>query len=254
VKGAAAGSDAGGGRSERRDELPDPPAPLWRQAGAELIGTFFLTLAGAGIEIAAVLFPDHIDRTIKAAAPAAVVAAMIYSVGDISGAHLNPVVTAAFAVRRAFEWRKVPIYWAVQICGALLAALILRALFGTVASGGASTVHVTAWRGAVVEGLVTALLLIVILNTAHQHSLIGTEAALAVGATLLVCHLLAGEFTSASLNPARSLGPAVVAGHFDNLWVFIVGPLAGAAVAIGVMMVLRPRANLDEARAATGGD
>jgi len=69
----------------------------------------------------------------------------------------------------------------------------------------------------------------------------------------LVCHLLAGEFSSASLNPARSLGPAIVAGHFDNLWVFIAGPLAGAAVGLGVVTVLRPRANLDEARAATGG-
>jgi aquaporin Z len=82
----------------------------------------------------------------------------------------------------------------------------LRALFGRVAFDGASVVHITAWRGAIIEALVTALLVVVILNTAHKHSLIGTEAALAVGATLLVCHLLAGEFTSASLNPARSLG------------------------------------------------
>src|SRR3954467_5838532 len=111
--------------------------PLPRQAAAELMGTFFLTLAGAGMEMVAVLYPGHIDRTMKAAAPAAVVAAMIYSIGDISGAHLNPVVTTAFAVRRAFQWRCVPIYWLAQISGALLAGLILRALFGTIASRGA---------------------------------------------------------------------------------------------------------------------
>jgi len=233
--------------------LPDKPPPLWRQASAELIGTFFLTLGGAGVEVAAALYPDHIGRAVKATVPAGVVAAMIYSIGDISGAHLNPAVTTAFAVRRDFSWRRVPVYWAVQVSGAVLAALILRALFGRVASDGASMVHITAWRAVVIEGLVTALLVIVILNTSHKHSLIGTEAALAVGVTLLVCHLLAGEFTSASLNPARSLGPAIAAGHFDDLWVFMVGPFAGAAAAIAVMSILRPHANLDEVRAASGG-
>jgi len=239
--------------SESPPELPVHPPPLWRQGAAELVGAFFLTLVGAGVEIAAVRYPNHIDRTVKAAAPAAVVAAMIYSLGDISGAHLNPVVTTTFAVRRAFEWRRVPVYWVVQVAGALLAALILRALFGTVASDGANIIHVTAWRGAIIEGLVTALLIVVIINTAHEHSLFGTEAALAVGATLFVCGLVAGEFTSTSLNPARSLGPAIVAGHFDDLWVFIVGPFAGAVAALGIMAVLRPHANADEARAAEGG-
>jgi aquaporin Z len=218
------------------------------------MGTFFLTLAGAGMEMVAVLYPGHIDRTMKAAAPAAVVAAMIYSIGDISGAHLNPVVTTAFAVRRAFQWRCVPIYWLAQISGALLAGLILRALFGTVASGGASVAHITHGRAVIIEVLVTTLLLFVILNTAHKQSLIGTEAALAVGATLFACGLLAGEWTTASMNPARSLGPAIVGGHFEHLWVFVVGPFAGCAVALGVITILRPGANDDEAKAAQGGD
>jgi len=218
------------------------------------MGTFFLTLAGAGMEMVAVLYPGHIDRTMKAAAPAAVVAAMIYSIGDISGAHLNPVVTTAFAVRRAFQWRCVPIYWLAQISGALLAGLILRALFGTIASGGASVAHITHGRAVIIEVLVTTLLLFVILNTAHKQSLIGTEAALAVGATLFACGLLAGEWTTASMNPARSLGPAIVGGHFEDLWVFVVGPFAGCAVALGVITILRPGANDDEAKAAQGGD
>ena len=188
----------------------------------------------------------------KAAAPASVVAAMIYSIGDISGAHLNPVVTTAFAVRRAFGWRHVPVYWLAQISGALLAALILRALFGTVASGGVNVAHITHWRAVVIEVLVTTLLIVVILNTAHKQSLIGTEAALAVGATLLVCGLVAGEWTTASMNPARSLGPAIVGGHFEDLWVFMVGPFAGCAVALGIMAILRPRSNEDEATAAQG--
>src|SRR3954470_2210195 len=228
--------------------------PLPRQAAAELMGTFFLTLAGAGMEMVAVLYPGHIDRTMKAAAPAAVVAAMIYSIGDISGAHLNPVVTTAFAVRRAFQWRCVPIYWLAQISRAPLAGVILRALFGTVASGGASVAHIAHGRAVIIEVLVTTLLLFVILNTAHKQSLIGTEAALAVGATLFACGLLAGEWTTASMNPARSLGPAIVGGHFEHLWVFVVGPFAGCAVALGVITILRPGANDDEAKAAQGGD
>jgi aquaporin Z len=236
------------GEDSRRRDRP----PLPRQAAAEVVGTFFLTLAGAGVEMVAVLYPGHIDRVMKAAAPAAVVAAMIYSIGDISGAHLNPVVTTAFAVRRAFAWRFVPVYWAAQIAGALLAGSILRALFGTVASGGSNTLHVTSDRGVIIEALVTALLIIVILNTAHKQSLIGTEAALAVGATLFASGLLAGELTTASLNPARALGPAVVADHFQNLWVFIIGPFLGGAVALGIMMILRPRTNADEADAAEG--
>src|SRR3954453_10243697 len=228
--------------------------PLARQAAAEIVGTFFLTLAGAGVEMVAGLYPGHIDRVMKAGAPAAVVAAMIYSIGDISGAHLNPVVTTAFAVRRAFEWRCVPIYWLAPISGALLAGLILRALFGPIASGGASVAHITHWRAVIIEVLVTTLLLFVILNTAHKQSLIGTEAALAVGATLFACGLLAGEWTTASMNPARSLGPAIVGGHFEDLWVFVVGPFAGCAVALGVITILRPGANDDEAKAAQGGD
>ena len=228
------------------------PPHLSRQAIAELVGTFFLTVAGAGIEVVDVLFPGHIDLTIKAVAPACVVAAMIYSLGDISGAHLNPAVTAVFALRRVFDWRRVPVYWISQLCGAALAALTLRALFGTVRSVGTSEIQIAPWRACVVEGIVTALLIIVILNTAHEHSLIGTQAALAVGAVLFACGLIAGQLTSASLNPARSLGPAIVSANFHDLWVFIVGPLSGAVIALVVVTALRPVPNVDEVEAAEG--
>jgi aquaporin Z len=237
---------------ERPGAPLDQSPPLARRAFAEVVGAFFLTTAGAGIEIVDVLFPGTIDVTMKAVAPAAVVAAMIYSLGDISGAHLNPVVTATFAVRGVFEWRRVPVYWISQVLGAVLSAAILRALFGTVRSVGTSEIHIAAWRGCVVEGIVTALLVIVILNTAHKHSLIGTEAALAVGAVLLACGLIACQLTTASMNPARSLGPAIVSGNFDNLWVFIVGPFAGAAIALGIVTALRPVPNTDEVEAAGG--
>lgn len=228
------------------------PPPLARQAFAEAVGTFLLTFTGAGIAIVDVMFPGTVDLTIKAVAPACVVAAMIYALGDISGAHINPVVTAVFALRRVFEWRRVPVYWVAQLGGAVLAAATLRGLFGTVGSVGTSEIHVAAWRAVVVEGIVTVLLVVVILDTAHEHSLIGTQAALAVGATLFACGLVAGRLTTASLNPARSLGPAVVSGNYADVWVFVAGPFGGAVLALAIVTILRPVPNVDEADAAEG--
>ncbi len=231
------------GAKQRRPALP-------RQMIAEVIGTFFLTLAGAGIEIVDVLHPGHIDRTIKAIVPASVVVAMIFSLGDVSGAHLNPAVTGMFAVRGDFEWKRVPAYWAAQVAGATLAAATLRALFGTVRSVGTSEIHLTAWRAYVIEAILTTLLIIVILNTAHEHSIIGSGAAIAVGATLVACGMLGGELTTASLNPARSLGSALISGNFKNLWVFVAGPFTGAVVGLSLVTVIRPRSNEDEHTAA----
>ena len=128
----------------------------------------------------------------------------------------------------------------------------MRALFGTVASVGTSEIHIEAWRACVVEGLVTALLVIVILNSSHEHSLIGTQAAIAVGAALFTCGLIGGELTSASLNPARSFGPALVSGNFTDLWVFVAGPFLGASLGLSVVTLVRPKANVDEREAAEG--
>jgi aquaporin Z len=117
---------------------------------------------------------------------------------------------------------------------------------------GTNEVHIVTWRGCLVEGLVTALLVMIILNSAYKHSLIVTQAAIAVGAAVVVAGLIAGELTTASLNPARSLGPAIMSGNYNNVWVFIAGPFGGAAVALGVVTVVRPAPNTDEAIAAEG--
>jgi MIP family channel proteins len=229
--------------------------PLARKAAAEFVGTYFLTLVGAGIEIVAVLKPGQIDRSVKAAGPGLVVAAMIYAVGDVSGAHFNPAVTCAFAVRRAFGWRHVPVYLIMQIGAAIAAALTLRSLFGTVGDVGANHLEtVTAGKGLVIEALFTGLLVVVILNAAHKHSLVGTQAALAVGATITVCGLVGGELTTMSMNPARSVGPALVSGHATDLWVYLAGPTIGALAAVAVVAIIRPHRNLDEFQAAEGED
>jgi aquaporin Z len=236
----------------RAERAHASPAPLLRRCVAEFWGTYVLTALGAGIEIVDVLFPGHLDRTVKAAASGLIVTAMIFALGDISGAHINPAVTTMFAVRGVFAWRCVPWYWVAQLTGAVAAAGTLRWLFGTIRSVGISEAHISAGRAAVVEAIMTAVLVTVIVNTAHQHSLIGATAAIPVGATIIACGLFGGELTTASLNPARSLGPAIVSGDYTNIAVFVVGPFAGALAGLAIVTVLRPATNPDEQSSAEG--
>lgn len=234
---------------------PPEESAVPRKLFAEFVGTCFATFVTAGLEVVAVLKPGHIDRSVKAAGPSLVGAAMIYAFGDVSGAHFNPVVTLVFAVRRDFPVRLVAPYWTMQFAGAIVAAVTLRSLFGTVGNVGANRLDgVTAGQGIVIEIAITTLLVIVTLNAAHEHSLIGTEAAIAVGATMAACRMLGGELTTASMNPARSLGPAVVGGYFTDIWVFLTGPTVGALLALAVTVVLRPHRNQDEHEAAQGED
>ena len=236
---------------DEREDLAEIPIP--RKLFAELVGTYFATLITAGIEVVAVLKPGEIDRAVKAAAPSLVAAAMIYALGDLSGAHFNPAVTLVFALRRDFPKALVLPYWVAQFAGAIGAALTLRSLFGTVREVGINRLDVvTQGRGFVIEIVITTLLVVVTLNAAHEHSLIGTQAAIAVAATMAACRMVAGELTGASMNPARSVGPAIVAGEFSDLWVFVAGPVVGALVALAITVGLRPHRNRDEFEAARG--
>ena len=175
---------------------------------AEALGTFALTFVAAGAVMAASLSHGAVDRTAQAVAPGLVVMALIYAFGDVSGAHFNPIVTLAFALRGDFQWSRVPSYWAAQIIGAITAAIVLRSTLGNVAHLGASTTNVSPAHTITLEAVLTALLVTVILNSVSRHSLIGTDAALAVGATIALCGLFAAPLSGVSMNPARSLGPA----------------------------------------------
>jgi aquaporin Z len=232
---------------------PPEQSAVPRKLFAEFVGTYFAVLVTAGLEVVAVLKPGHIDRSVKAVGPSLVCAGMIYALGDVCGGHFNPAVTLVFAVRRDFPVRLVAPYWIMQFAGAIAAALTLRSLFGTVGDVGANRLDgVTAGQGFVIEIAITTLLVIVILNAAHEHSLIGTDAAIAVGATMAACRMLGGELTTASMNPARSAGPALVGGYFNDIWVFLAGPTVGALVALAVTVVFRPNRNQDEYDAAQG--
>jgi aquaporin Z len=238
------GAGSPGERDVDEDALT--PVQVARRLLAELVGTFALTAVAAGTEMAATLAPDQVDHVAKSVAPGLLVMSFIYAFGDTSGAHFNPVVTLAFALKRLFPWAWVPLYLAAQFAGAIIAALVLRELIGDVAHLGANTPHLAPWPATGVEILLTWILVSVILGTADRHSLIGTEAAIAVGATISLCGLFGGTLSGASMNPARSLGPAVVDGALGDAWIYLVGPLVGATIAVIITMVLHGLGPKDE--------
>jgi aquaporin Z len=224
----------------------------WRKLLAETIGTFALTAAAAAPDVVSAAVHVTVPEAVKAVAPGMTVAVLIYVIGDISGAHVNPVVTIAFALRQAFPWRRVPGYLAVQLLGATSAVLTLRAVFGAVGGLGASRPHAASGTVLVVEALLTGALVSVILQAATRHNLIGPEAAIPVGLTLVVDGLLGGSVTGASMNPARSLGPALAGGSTNGWWLYVVGPLAGSVAAVALVFMLRGAYTEKEKRTAQG--
>ena len=215
------------------------PHSAERRLLAELMGIFALTLVAAGGPVIAAVSQGKPSDSAQVVAPALLVMAMIYSVGPVSGAHFNPAVTLAFALRRDFAWRRVPAYWIVQLVGAALAALLLRALFGLAGGLGASTPHASLRTGLIMETMLTFLLVTVILATAANDKIVGHNAAIAVAATIALDGLFAAPISGASMNPARSFGPALISGHMENLWIYVAGPVAGAVFAVVFAWLLR---------------
>jgi aquaporin Z len=212
-----------------------------RRLFAELWGTFLLVLVAVGADIASVLSAGALSRPLAAAAPGAMVMVAIYFMGAVSGAHINPAVTLAFALRGNFPWRRVPGYLGAQLAGAVLAAALLRALFGTVADLGATMPRagVTEVQALALEVVLTAGLVNTILGTASGARNIGTNAGIAVGGYVALAGLWASTFTGASMNPARSLGPALASGNLHALWIYLIAPPIGAALGALLYVFLR---------------
>jgi aquaporin Z len=213
-----------------------------RRLFSELLGTFFLVLVAAGGGVVNARFGGHvIPAAAQVVAPALMVMAIILFMGTVSGAHLNPAVSLAFALRGDFPWRRVPMYVMAQLAGAVLAPLLLRALLGryghaglTLPGTGISDPVAMVWELVLTTGLVS-----VILGTASGAQQVGSLAALGVGSFIALAGLIGAPVSGASMNPARSLGPALVTGDWTAWWVYLVGPAAGAAVAVGIAWVLR---------------
>lgn len=232
------------------------PRPLWIRVIIELVGTFVLVTvaAGAGV-INFYAGGGPISRTAAVVAPGAAVMAMIYAWGPLSGLHINPAVTFAFANRGVFPVRWVLPYWVAQFAGTIGAALFLQAMFTHVSQGGNYPIDKPGgdWRSFVMETVLTAILVSIILNTATGHRSIGHNAAIAVGSTVALLGLFASPISGASMNPARTLGPDIVGNDYTGWWVYVAGPLLGAAIAVAVITAVRGMPSKDEREAAEGG-
>ena len=217
----------------------DNPRLEWRRLFSELLGTFFLVLVAAG---GGILHGEgQITLAAAVVAPGLMVMAIILFMGAVSGAHLNPVVSLGFALRGDFPWRRVPGYIIVQLIGATLACLFLLAVFGNIQNLGATLPGpgYEDWQALLMEIALTAGLVSVILGTASAAQNVGAIAGLAVGGYIALAGLWAAPVSGTSMNPARSFGPALVSGDFMSYWVYVVGPLAGALIAVGFAFILR---------------
>src|SRR3954464_591098 len=233
----------------------DDPAYEWRRLFSELLGTFLLVLAGAGGAVVNAKSNGAISRTAAVTAPALTVMGIILYMGAISGAHLNPAVTLGFAARGDFPWRRVPGYIVVQLIGSTLACLVLWAVLGKLGDLGATVPGqgVDDWQAMVFELILTAGLLSTILGTASKAQNVGAFSAIAVGGYIALAGLWSSPISGASMNPARSFGPDLAIGDFSTYWVYVVGPLLGAAVAVGIAWILRgPGGDAGGAAAAQG--
>ena len=227
-----------------------------RRLFSELLGTFFLVIVAVGAGQVNAKFGGHvIPASAAVVAPGLMVAAIILFMGTVSGAHLNPAVSISFALRGDFPWRRVPAYVVTQFAGAVLASLALWGLIGrqgsagqTLPGSGVSAVTVMAWEAILTLGLVS-----VILGTASGAQQVGPLAALGVGSYIALAGLWGWPVSGASMNPARSLGPALVLGDWTAWWAYLVGPVAGGAIAVGFARILRGSGGGPHGRVAAQG-
>jgi aquaporin Z len=244
------------GQMIEKQSSPDfwDPAHEWRRIFAEAWGTFLLVLVAAGSGVVAAKSAGTVTLGMQVVAPGLMVMAIIYFMGTVSGAHLNPAVTLAFAVRRNFPWRRVPGYVAAQISGGGVAVIFLYALFGKVGALGATMpgCNVNNGTALAIEVVLTAGLVNTILGTASGARNIGTNGAIAVGGYIALAGLWAAPISGASMNPVRSLAPDLVRGDLNTTWIYIAGPVMGALIGVAFEWILKGKPTSAGAIAAQG--
>jgi aquaporin Z len=228
----------------------------WRRLFSELFGTFLLVFVAAGGPIVNARLGGHATSTAAlVVAPGLMVLAIILFMGTVSGAHLNPAVTIAFTLRGDFPVRRVPMYLVAQFAGASTATLLLVGLIGKQGTAGLTLPGpgISSWIAMAWEAVLTLGLVSVILGTASGAQQIGALAAIAVGSYIALAGLIGAGISGASMNPARSLGPALVLGNWTSWWAYLVGPLIGAMVAVSFAAILRGRGGGEFGRDAAQG-
>jgi aquaporin Z len=235
-----------------RDDFADPSLGYRRLFG-ELLGSFMLVLVAAGGGV--LHAKGQISLSAAVVAPGLMVMAIILFMGAVSGAHLNPVVSVAFALRGDFPWNRVPRYIVAQLVGATLACLFLLSVLGNVEHLGATQPGpgYSAWQAFLLEIALTGTLVSVILGTASGAQNVGAIGALGVGGYIALAGLWAAPISGGSMNPARSFGPALVSGDWTAYWVYVAGPLIGAVIAVGCAAILRGRGGDPTAVTAASG-
>ncbi len=199
---------------------------------AEFIGTFSMVFCGTAAMSVNEVTQEGIGHPGVAITWGLIVMAMIYAFGDISGAHFNPAVTIGFAFAKKFPWKRVPSYVLIQIVAAIAASYLVSYLFPASETLGATIPTVDYTRAFVLEFLLTFFLMVTIINVSTGSKEIGPIAGIAIGGVVLLEAMFAGPITNASMNPARSIGPALVSGHLDPLWLYIFAPTLGALLAV----------------------
>lgn len=216
------------------------PPDLLRRSCAEGLAAFALVFAGCGAIITDATRDGALGTTGVAAVFGLIVMVMIYATGHLSGAHINPAVTIAFTLTRHFPIRDAVAYIAAQLSGATAGALLLLAAWSDKpAALGATVPSVQAGTALVYEIVLTALLMFVIIAVATDTRAVGAAAAIAIGGTVALDALFGGPLTGGSMNPARSFGPALAAGEWTDFWIYVLGPVAGAALGAGAYQLIR---------------
>lgn len=213
---------------------------------AELIGTFALVFCGTGAIVIDQQSGGAVTHVGVAITFGLIVMAMIYTLGSISGAHLNPAVTIAFTLAKRFQLKQVLPYIIAQVAGAILASLALNYLFPTNETLGATLPAGSEMQSFILEFILTFFLMLVIINVASGSKEQGMFAGLAIGSTVLLEAMFAGPICGASMNPARSIAPALISGHLEHLWLYIVATIIGAAFAIPVWKFLNHKNEQNE--------
>ncbi len=210
-----------------------------RKLAAEAVGTFGLVFAGTGAVIINAETGGQIGQVGIGLTFGLIIMVMIYATGHISGAHFNPAVTLAFAIGRHFPWPVVPLYWSAQLGGGILASLLLRGMFGEIANLGATLPRGSAGQSFVLEIVLTSFLMFVITSVATDDRAVGQAAAIAIGGTVALEATFAGPISGASMNPVRSLAPALVSSTWDAQWLYVAGPLLGAVAGVLIYEFVR---------------
>ncbi|KAL4651140.1 hypothetical protein ACB092_01G138800 [Castanea dentata] len=222
-------------------DFPAPDISLTRKLGAEFVGTFILIFGATAGPIVNQKYNGAESLIGNAACAGLAVMVVILSTGHISGAHLNPSLTIAFAALRHFPWIQVPAYIAAQVSASICASFALKGVFHPYMSGGVTVPHVSTGQAFALEFIITFNLLFVVTAVATDTRAVGELAGIAVGATVMLNILMTGPSSGGSMNPVRTLGPAVAAGNYKDLWVYLVAPTLGAIAGAGTYTLVKLR-------------